>query len=191
MNEHVDNQSGAVAGATIPAGADERLFRLLRTRGHWRPLELALIALSTSGNWGLFWVALAGVIWLAGNSSGGSLLLVTVLFVYGTLLINFGIKVAAGRERPVHAEPGLGPLVGVPSSKSFPSSHAEMSFAAASVLTLFFPPFFWLFYVIALVMSWSRVYVGVHHPSDVLAGTVVGLATGGLAALLLGLMAGV
>ncbi len=183
--------SGATAGAPASGNgsADERLFVLLRTRGHWRPLELALIALSTSGNWGLFWMALALVLWLAGSGHGLALVLLMALFVYATLIINYGIKVMLGRERPLYSQPELKPLVGVPSSKSFPSSHAAMSFAAASVLTFFFPPFFWLFYLVALVMSWSRVYVGVHRPSDVLAGMIVGLAGGGVAALLLGIFA--
>lgn len=188
MKNHTDNPNGG--GMILPASADERLFRLLRTRGHWRPLELFLIVLSSSGNWGLFWVGLALLLWLAGGGSGAALFLITILFVYGTLAVNYGIKVASGRERPVYGEPELKPLVGVPSSKSFPSSHAAMSFAAASVLTMFFPPYFWLFYLMALVMSWSRVYVGVHRPTDVLAGMIVGLAAGGLAALLLAVFAG-
>lgn len=179
-------EDGAASAAAEPsASLDWRLFTALRTRGHWRPLERALALFSTTGNWGIFWVGLALVLWLGGADRGQALILFLPVCVYLTLILNYAIKTVLKRERPVHGDPGLGPLVGVPSSKSFPSSHAAMSFAAATVLTYFYPPFFPLFYGLAVVMSWSRVYVGVHFPSDVVAGTIVGLASGGTAALFL------
>lgn len=163
---------------------DHRVFVALRTRGHSRPLELLLAAFSVTGNYGLFWLGLAAVFWLSGAQVIGFFLFMT-LVLYLTLLVNFLVKVVLRRERPRHAEPELKPLVGVPSSKSFPSSHAAMSFAAAIFLTNFYPGWWPLFFGFALVMSWSRVYVGVHYPSDVLAGTAVGLAMGGLIVWLL------
>lgn len=140
-----------------------------------------MIVFSTSGNWGLFWVGLAVVFWLGGATRGRALIIFLPVFIYLTLFINFIIKVILQRQRPLNDDPSLRPLVGVPSSKSFPSSHAAMSFVAAIVLTFFYPLLFVLFFGLASLMSWSRVYVGVHYPSDVLAGTVVGLAAGALA----------
>jgi undecaprenyl-diphosphatase len=163
------------------SGLDQRLFVVFRTRGHWRPLELVMIVFSTSGNWGLFWVGLAVVFWLGGATRGRALIIFLPVFIYLTLLVNFIIKVILQRQRPLNDDPSLRPLVGVPSSKSFPSSHAAMSFVAAIVLTFFYPQLFVLFFGLASLISWSRVYVGVHYPSDVLAGTVVGLAAGALA----------
>ena len=183
MKTDPDNKEATSGGP--PGNLDRRLFVALRTRGHWRPLEQALAIFSTTGNWGLFWVGLAALLWVSGADRGLPLMIFLPIFVYGTLILNFIIKTILRRERPAHSDPELQPLVGVPSSKSFPSSHAAMSFAAASLLTYFYPPFFPLFYGLALVMSWSRVYVGVHYPSDVVAGTVVGLAAGGVAALFL------
>mgnify|MGYP001795780194 CR=1 FL=1 len=95
------------------------------------------------------------------------------------------IKVSLKRERPAMDSPALAPLVGVPSSKSFPSSHAAMSFAAAVIFTYHYPSLWLLFFGLALLISWTRVYVGVHFPSDVLAGTVVGLLMGGVWVLFL------
>ena len=83
------------------------------------------------------------------------------------------------KERPALDDPALAPLVGVPSSKSFPSSHTAMSFAAACFFSYLHPQLWPLFFGLALLISWSRVYVGVHFPSDVLAGMAVGLVMGG------------
>jgi len=169
-------------------GLDRRLFIALRTRWHVQPLQGILTALSISGNNGLLWLGLAvPVFWSSGNYGFRGIVFMVILMamiVYSTLAVNYAIKLVLRRERPALDDPGLEPLVGVPSSKSFPSSHAAMSFAAAS-LYIYFMSAVWplilalaFFYGLATLVAWSRVYVGVHFPSDVVAGTFVGLASG-------------
>ncbi len=182
---HQDALAGAAPVNGQRGNLDRRLFVALRTRGHWRPLQAALIVFTLAGNWGLFWIELAVVFWLAGAGRGRGLIAAVTALVYLTLLLNFAIKLVLRRNRPVNPSRALKPLVRVPSSRSFPSSHAAMSFAAAGVFSLYFPPLFPFFYGLALLMSLSRVYVGVHYPSDALAGMLVGLAAGGAAALIL------
>jgi undecaprenyl-diphosphatase len=176
------------AGGETPerAGLDRRLFVALRTKWHFQPLEMVLRVLSQSGNWGLFWLGLAFVFFVGVAPNGRAMAVFMPITVWGTLIVNYAIKSILQRERPVAREAELAPLVGVPSSKSFPSSHAAMSFAAATVFTYFHPSLWFLFYALAFIIAWTRVYVGVHYPSDVLAGMLVGLAMGGLAALFLG-----
>lgn len=169
-------------------GLDWRLFLALRTRGHARAVELPVIAFSTTGNWGAFWVVLAAALWVAGAGNGRELFQLMVILVYTTLVFNYGIKVVLKRERPAFEDHRLKPLVGTPSSKSFPSSHSAMSFAAACALSWYHPQLWPLWFGLALVMSWSRVYVGVHFPSDVVAGTAVGLVAGGVGVVLAGML---
>jgi len=81
-----------------------------------------------------------------------------------------------GRDRPPVRYPEPEPLVRVPHDHSFPSGHAATSFACATILAFAVPRLALPFYVLAAAIAFSRVYVGVHYPLDVLAGAVLGLA---------------
>jgi membrane-associated phospholipid phosphatase len=94
--------------------------------------------------------------------------------------VNYVVKVAVRRPRPVLE--GLPPLGGAPSSLSFPSGHATSSFACATAMTRIAPEAAILF-VLAAAISIGRPYLGMHYPSDVLAGALLGIGLGLLAPL--------
>jgi undecaprenyl-diphosphatase len=87
-----------------------------------------------------------------------------------------GVKLATDRNRPKATLDGIDVLVTTPSSASFPSGHAATSFAAAVVLAVALPVLAPAFFVLAALVGFSRLYVGVHFPLDVLAGAVLGVA---------------
>ena len=88
------------------------------------------------------------------------------------------LKSATDIQRPPlrYAHPDA--LVGLPRGSSFPSGHTSTSFACATVLSFFVPRAAPAFYLLALAIGFSRIYVGVHWPLDVLGGAVLGLAVG-------------
>lgn len=88
------------------------------------------------------------------------------------------------RIRPCNALPDVNILVGCTGSFSFPSSHAVNNFAAALYFGKLFPKFKWLLYSIAALMALGRTYVGVHYPSDILGGAIIGGVLGYLFALI-------
>jgi undecaprenyl-diphosphatase len=93
-----------------------------------------------------------------------------------TLVANFCVKLAVHRDRP--RLEGIEPAGKVPTSLSFPSAHAATSFAGAMLIGSLAPPLRPALYAAAAAMAFSRPYLGVHYPSDVLAGAVVGTALG-------------
>lgn len=90
----------------------------------------------------------------------------------GAYALNFVVKVAVRRRRP--QLDGLAPLTATVSGLSFPSAHATTSFAAARAYGGLVPAA--PLYAAAAAFALSRPYLGVHYPSDVLAGAVLGTA---------------
>lgn len=92
------------------------------------------------------------------------------------------LKPLFGRPRPCHPDmlvEGGRFLLGYKKSLSMPSIHAANMFAAATVLTLFWRRLWLWYFVPAALVAYSRVYVGVHYPGDILAGAAVGVALAG------------
>jgi undecaprenyl-diphosphatase len=83
------------------------------------------------------------------------------------------------RQRPCHILHDVRLLVSCGSGLSFPSSHAVNNFAGALILAFFLPRAKWWFFGYAATIAFSRVYVGVHYPFDVIGGGVIGLMCGG------------
>ncbi len=154
---------------------DERLLRLARTRGHTPGADRAIARFSRLGEHGAVWLAIGVVGGALDAERRGSWRRATAT-VAGVYALNTAIKRLVGRPRPQLA--GLPALTGTPTALSFPSAHASTSFAGARCyarLGLSAVPL----YALATGLSLSRLYLGVHYPSDVLAGAVLGTLVGG------------
>jgi len=94
-----------------------------------------------------------------------------------TFYVASGLKTLVARPRPFLVLTDVY-LLAKEKSMSFPSNHAATAFMAATVLTAYFKKYAALFYSFAVAVAVSRVYMGVHYPSDVLAGAAIGILIG-------------
>jgi membrane-associated phospholipid phosphatase len=130
--------------------------------------------LGKAGNNGAIWVVLCLIV-LAATDSNGEAWIVCALLAPVAIALNYVVKLIVKRPRPVLE--GLPPLGGAPSSLSFPSAHATSSFAVATAMTRV-EPLGALAFLLAFALALGRPYLGMHYPSDVLAGAVLGIALG-------------
>lgn len=138
-------------------------------------LDPFFAALSYAGSFGFVWLGIAFGIsgfswsrpWLW-TRVGAAILVAESL--------SGALKNWADRDRPPLSNPDPDTLVDLPATYSFPSGHATVSFACATVLALAVPRLSIPLYTLAALIAFSRVYVGVHYPFDVLAGALLGVA---------------
>ena len=144
---------------------------------HWLVLQRVgwlnwfFIALSRIGQLGLVWIAIAlvlAVLWRRPSL----FLTVVVADVIADVLAEVG-KTVFDRHRPFETQ--LGPRS---STHSFPSGHSATAFACATVLASLAPRWRGPFYLLAALIALSRVYNGLHYPTDVLAGSALGVLVG-------------
>ena len=161
------------------ARLDSRLLYAMRTRFHGHAAETVGKWLGRIGSYGSVWLVIGIVLAFADPDNGEDWVVAGLL---GPIAIglNFIVKVIVRRPRPVLE--GLPPLGGAPSSLSFPSAHATSSFACATAMTRIAPEAAVLF-VLAAAIAACRPYLGMHYPSDVLAGALLGVGLGLIAPL--------
>jgi len=154
---------------------DLALLRLLRTRLHGPQLERVVLLFTRTGEHGALWLAicLLGSIF---DSRRRALYREAALTIVAAYLLNIVLKNIFRRRRPLIEElPSLSTTV---TALSYPSAHATTSFAAARMLSGALParPL----YACAIAMGLSRPYAGVHYPSDIAAGALLGTAVADL-----------
>jgi len=129
--------------------------------------------LSYAGRLGLLWIVIAVV--LCGINRRWGVLLMTLIAIALADWSATALKALVDRPRPAVRYPVPKTLVPLPRDASFPSGHAATSFAAATMLAFAFPAFAPALLVLAAAVAFSRVYVGVHYPLDVIGGAALGV----------------
>jgi undecaprenyl-diphosphatase len=152
----------------------------------WAPLTVVMKALTYAAANAVLWLAIALVVSI--RLRRPLPLAATALVALAAGVLGAALKAWIGRLRPSLADPALEPLIAVPASNSMPSGHALTGFACAVLLGGLAPRLRVPLLVLAALVAFSRVYLGVHYPSDVLVGAAVG-ALLGVVALRIGLAA--
>lgn len=142
-------------------------------------LDPIMIFVSAIGNSGIFWILTALILLVFKKTRKcGVFMLITmaICFIVG----NLGIKNIVARERPFTVATDIVLKIPIPSEYSFPSGHTMNGFAAATTIFLFYkkPGIFAL--LLASLIAFSRMYLFVHYPTDILGGIVIGAGAANL-----------
>ncbi len=144
-------------------------------------LNPVLILITTLGNGAIIWVLLSLGLMIPDKTRRAGMTSLLALVV-SLLINNVLLKNLVGRVRPYDLLEGLTPLIGRQWDPSFPSGHTGSSFAAAWVLYRELPKRFGVpALILAGLIGLSRLYVGVHYPTDVLFGVISGIGSGWIA----------
>lgn len=127
------------------------------------------------GNDGLIWIALGVVLLIPKKTRKCGVMVLATLLVM-LVVNNIILKNLIARERPCATYPELVELVKVPTSYSFPSGHTVSAIAVSFTILSQHKKFGIVTIILALLMGLSRLYVGVHFPTDVYGGIIVGFA---------------
>ncbi len=141
-------------------------------------LDIAMQFISGLGNVGIIWIILAAtLVFIPKTRKSGIVLIIALCF--DTILCNVILKNVVGRIRPCDINTAVQLLVTRPHDFSFPSGHTAASFAAVSALFFAKEKKLWkTVLVLAVLIAFSRLYLYVHYPTDILGGIAVGIVSG-------------
>lgn len=154
--------------------------RLMRRVNQWRPplwLRTWMLASSRAGD-GWLWIALGALIALFGGDARLVAILTGLASAGVGWVVFFWVKQLAGRERPCATEPHCWATLLPPDRFSFPSGHTIMAFAITASIGLYYPALLAGLIFCAMSIAASRILLGLHYLTDVLAGMVLGCSIG-------------
>ena len=127
------------------------------------------------GDAGAIWIVISiGLLFHQKTRKIGIMALCSLVAAF--IIDNMILKNLIGRIRPYEMLSGLECLIDKPNDFSFPSGHTGSSFAVASILLLGLPKKYGIpAMILAALIGFSRLYVGVHYPTDVLCGAIIGI----------------
>jgi undecaprenyl-diphosphatase len=147
-------------------------------------LDAPMQFISAIGRGGMVWIAAGLALTLFRRFRLQHWAAVALALLMTTVVTDYIIKPLVGRPRPFVHEPSVQVLGDRPSDASFPSGHAAKAAAGASILASAVPGLGPSCWILAAWIAYSRVYLGVHYPLDVIGGALVGLLCASLARMM-------
>lgn len=134
-----------------------------------------MLLLSFVGRRGGIWLVLGALLAFRRRSAAQGVWQMVLAIGCAALLTDGLMKPAVGRLRPFESDPAIRVIDTRPETRSFPSGHASMACAGAYALARVWPEARMVLWTLAALIGFSRIYVGVHYPLDVLAGALIGV----------------
>jgi membrane-associated phospholipid phosphatase len=147
--------------------------------------DFVMPLISKLGNGGIIWLVLSGLLCVFPKYRKAGVTMLTALAL-DVLLCNVMLKPLVGRMRPFTVNTGVELLINAPKDFSFPSGHTAASFA--SVSALYFAGRKRMAagaLIVSVLIAFSRMYLYVHYPTDVLGGLIIGLLCGWIADMII------
>lgn len=137
-------------------------------------MDKLMIFITSLGDRGFIWIAIGIILLIQKKYRKTGFVLLISLFITSTIGEGI-IKNIVQRPRPFITYPNVSIIINPPISFSFPSGHTASSFAAAVVLGYYIKDWRYIFYIFATLIAFSRIYLFVHYPSDIIAGILLGV----------------
>ena len=153
---------------------DSSILLYIKNNMHGAIMDKLMVISTYLGNAGVIWFIIIALL-LINKKYRKIGLMALVALILSTILGEGILKHVVHRIRPCADIPAVNLLITKPLSYSFPSGHTMSSFAVAGVLAKYFKEYAIEFFSLAILIAFSRLYLYVHYPTDVLAGVVLGL----------------
>ncbi len=144
-------------------------------------LDFLFPVITHLGDMGIIWILIALVLLLFKRHRKTGVTMIIGLLL-GLIIGNLFLKNLIGRLRPFEVEEGIKLLIKAPKDPSFPSGHTLSSVTSATILFLNYKKRAIIFLVLAILIAFSRLYLYVHFPSDVIFGAILGVFIANLSA---------
>lgn len=155
---------------------DRELFLFFNLKLQNRFFDFLMPFITEFKNWRiLFFLIMLAMLIFGRKKERIAVVLLLIVLAVADSSVNLLLKSWIGRVRPCNVFPQVHLLAGCSHSGSFPSSHAANIFAAGTILTFFYRRVWLIWLAIAVTVSFSRIYVGVHYPLDVVGGAFYGI----------------
>lgn len=161
---------------------DKSIMHLL-AKLHTRPLTAVMKVITHIGD-GYFWGLICVLLFFVNLGAALAVTFAQLIEIIFQKILKFIFL----RERPYVKHADISNLIIPPDRFSFPSGHTAASMAMAVSFAAVFPAFFIPFLILACLIAFSRMYLGLHYPSDVAVGVMLGIASAKLAVWIVGLM---
>ena len=165
---------------TLWGHIDKRDQRVMRRLNSWRAprwIRFWMLAATRMGD-GWLWYSLGAILLAVGGSRGYAAVGAAGFAAILGIFVFKGLKKISHRPRPCEVHPHCWAKILPPDQFSFPSGHTMTAFSIGLVVSYFYPTLEWPLYFLALSIGLSRIMLGMHFLSDVLAGALIGTALG-------------